>query len=175
MDGITYSMPLGTQYRIYGDGNYVGDNPLGPFEYVEDNPFSFKPGGFIGGAGHGHTFKDKYGNYWHVASMTISVRHWFERRLGLFPVVVSDKYGMYALTTFADYPFCIPDRKVDFEKEDINMGWNLLSYKKKVAASSSLEGYEPELANDEQVETWWAAQTGNKGEWLQIDLVSLWM
>ncbi len=50
------------------------------------------------------------------------------------------------------------------------MGWNLLSYKKKVAASSSLEGYEPELANDEQVETWWAAQTGNKGEWLQIDL-----
>ena len=50
------------------------------------------------------------------------------------------------------------------------MGWNLLSYKKKVAASSSLEGYGPELANDEQVETWWAAQTGNKGEWLQIDL-----
>lgn len=166
---LQYAAP-GTQYRIYGDGNYVGDNPLGPFEYVEDNPFSFKPGGFIGGAGHGHTFKDKYGNYWHVASMTISVRHWFERRLGLFPVVVSDKYGMYALTTFADYPFCIPDRKVDFEKEDINMGWNLLSYKKKVAASSSLEGYEPELANDEQVETWWAAQTGNKGEWLQIDL-----
>lgn len=63
--------------------------------------------------------------------MTISVRHWFERRLGLFPVVVSEKYGMYALTTFADYPFCIPDRKVDFEKEDISMGWNLLSYKKK--------------------------------------------
>lgn len=166
---LQYAAP-GTQYRIYGDGNYVGDNPLGPFEYVEDNPFSFKPSGFIGGAGHGHTFKDKYGNYWHVASMTISVRHWFERRLGLFPVVVSDKYGMYALTTFADYPFCIPDRKVDFEKGDINMGWNLLSYKKKVAASSSLEGYGPELANDEQVETWWAAQTGNKGEWLQIDL-----
>lgn len=166
---LQYAAP-GTQYRIYGDGNYVGDNPLGPFEYVEDNPFSFKPGGFIGGAGHGHTFKDKYGNYWHVASMTISVRHWFERRLGLFPVVVSEKYGMYALTTFADYPFCIPDRKVDFEKEDINMGWNLLSYKKKVSSSSHFEGYEPELANDEKVETWWAAQTGNVGEWLQIDL-----
>ena len=166
---LQYAAP-GTQYRIYGDGNYVGDNPLGPFEYVEDNPFSFKPGGFIGGAGHGHTFKDKYGNYWHVASMTISVRHWFERRLGLFPVVVSEKYGMYALTTFADYPFWIPDRKVDFEKEDISMGWNLLSYKKKISSSSYLEGYEPELANDEQVETWWAAQTGNAGEWLQIDL-----
>lgn len=166
---LQYAAP-GTQYRVYGDGIYVGDNPLGPFEYMEDNPFSFKPGGFIGGAGHGHTFQDKYGNYWHVASMTISVRHWFERRLGIFPVVVSNKYGVYALTTFADYPFCIPDRKVDFEKEDINMGWNLLSYKKRVSASSFLEGYEPEFVNDEQVETWWAAQTGNKGEWLQMDL-----
>lgn len=38
---LQYAAP-GTQYRIYGDGNYVGDNPLGPFEYVEDNPFSFK-------------------------------------------------------------------------------------------------------------------------------------
>lgn len=178
---LQYAAP-GTQYRVYGDGNYVGDNPLGPFEYVEDNPFCFKPGGFIGGAGHGHTFKDKYGNYWHVASMTISVRHTFERRLGLFPVVVSDKHGMYALTTFADYPFRIPDRKVDFEKEDINMGWNLLSYGKKATASSSLTessslpgtsspvSHTPELAVDEQVETWWAARTGNRGEWLQIDL-----
>lgn len=166
---LQYAAP-GTQYRIYGDGNYVGDSPLGPFEYVEDNPFSFKPGGFIGGAGHGHTFKDKYGNYWHVASMTISVRHWFERRLGLFPVSISDKGIMTAHTTFADYPFYIPNRKADFEKDACNMGWNLLSYNKKVSASSSLPGYEPEKAADEQVETWWAASTGKKGEWLQIDL-----
>lgn len=166
---LQYAAP-GTQYRIYGDGNYVGDSPLGPFEYVEDNPFSFKPGGFIGGAGHGYTFKDKYGNFWHVASMTISVRHMFERRLGLFPVSISDKGVMTAHTTFADYPFYIPDRKVDFDEEDINMGWNLLSYKKRVSASSFLEGFEPEKANDEQVETWWSAQTGNRGEWLQIDL-----
>ena len=166
---LQYAAP-GTQYRIYGDGIYVSDNPLGPFTYVEDSPFSFKPGGFIGGAGHGHTFQDKYGNYWHVASMTISVRHMFERRLGLFPVVVSDRYGMYALTAFSDYPFRIPDRKVDFETENISMGWNLLSYRKAATASSSLEGYGPELAADEKVETWWAAQSGNKGEWLQLDL-----
>ena len=63
--------------------------------------------------------------------MTISVRYWFERRLGLFPVVVSDKYGMYALTTFADYPFCIPDRKVDFEKEDIIMGGTYFRIRRK--------------------------------------------
>jgi len=166
---LLYAAP-GTQYRIYGDGNYVGDSPLGPFEYVEDNPFSLKPGGFIGGAGHGHTFKDKYGNYWHVASMTIAVRHMFERRLGLFPVVMSDRYGMYALTDFADYPFRIPERKTDFEKEDIRMQWNLLSCRKRMSASSFQEGYHPDSAADERVETWWAARTGSKGEWLQIDL-----
>ena len=50
------------------------------------------------------------------------------------------------------------------------MGWNLLSFRKPVSASSSLPGYEPDKANDEQIETWWAAQTGKKGEWLQIDM-----
>ena len=137
---LQYAAP-GTQYRIYGDGIYVGDTPLGPFEYVEDNPFSFKPGGFIGGAGHGHTFRDKYGNYWHVASMIISVRHMFERRLGLFPVAVSSRNGIYAHTVWSDYPFYIPNRKVDFDKTDLSMGWNLLSYRKPVQASSSLAGY----------------------------------
>lgn len=42
------------------------------------------------------------------------------------------------------------------------MGWNLLSYRKPVQASSSLAGYEPGNANDEQIETWWAAQTGKR-------------
>ena len=118
---------------------------------MEDNPFSFKPGGFIGGAGHGHTFQDKYGNYWHVASMTISVRHSFERRLGLFPVAISARNGMYAHTAWSDYPFYIPDKKVDFNKTDLSMGWNLLSFRKPVSASSSLPGYEPDKANDEQI------------------------
>lgn len=166
---LQYAAP-GTQYRIYGDGMYVGDHPLGPFEYVEDSPFSFKPGGFIGGAGHGHTFQDKYGNYWHVASMVVSVRHWFERRLGLFPMAVSAHGGIHAHTTWADYPFGIPDRKVDFNKTDLSLKWNLLSYGKPISASSFLAGYAPEKANDEAVETWWSAQTGKKGEWLQIDL-----
>jgi len=169
---LQYAAP-GTQYRIYGDGIYVGDNPLGPFQYLEDNPFSFKPGGFIGGAGHGYTFKDKYGNYWHVASMTISVRHVFERRLGLFPVAVSNRGGFYTRTAFSDYPYYIPDKKVDFDKTDCGMNWNLLSYKKKISSSSFLPGFEPTNANDEQIETWWSACTGDKGEWLQIDLGSL--
>ena len=166
---LHYAAP-GTEFRTYGDGMYVSDKPLGPFTYEENSPFSFKLGGFIAGAGHGHTFLDKYGNYWHVATMCISVRHMFERRLGLFPVYISDDSCMYSNTVFTDYPFKIPQKKVDFEKEQLSVGWNLLSYGKNVSASSSLPDYEASKGNDEQVETWWASKTGEKGEWWQVDL-----
>ncbi|MDR3217678.1 MAG: family 43 glycosylhydrolase [Dysgonamonadaceae bacterium] len=166
---LQYAAP-GTEVRVYGDGIYVSDKPLGPYMYEESNPFSFKPGGFIGGAGHGHTFQDKYGNYWHVASMKISVRHLFERRLGLFPAYMSQDNTLHSHTVFTDYPFYIPNKKVDFENNDFSTKWNLLSYGKKVTASSFLPDYEVEKANDEQVETWWSAQTGNKGEWWSVDL-----
>jgi hypothetical protein len=166
---LQYAGP-GTEVRVYGDGIYTSDHPLGPYVYDESSPFSFKPGGFIGGAGHGHTFKDKYGNYWHVATMKISVRHIFERRLGLFPVYLSSAGHLHAHTALTDYPFQLPQGKANFEKNDLSLHWNLLSYHKKVTASSSLPEYEAEKANDEQVETWWSAQTGKAGEWWQIDL-----
>ncbi|GHT80026.1 endo-1,4-beta-xylanase [Bacteroidia bacterium] len=166
---LQYASP-GTEFRIYGDGIYVGNNPLGPFTYAENSPFSFKPGGFIGGAGHGHTFQDKYGNYWHVASMRISVRHPFERRLGLFPVYLTDDDQFVAHTAWTDYPFSIPDAKVDFKADNRSMNWKLLSYNKPTYASSEYAAYSTANATDEQVETWWAAQTGNVGEWWQVDL-----
>ena len=166
---LQYAAP-GTEYRTYGDGIYIGDNPLGPYTYMENSPFSFKPGGFIGGAGHGHTFQDKYGNYWHVASMTIAVRHMFERRLGLFPVYFAGDGHIYEHTVFSDYPYYIPHEKVDFNITDCSMGWNMLSWHKNASASSALEEFGPENAVDEQVETWWASATGDAGEWLQVDL-----
>ena len=166
---LQYAAP-GAEYRNYGDGLYISDNPLGPYTYVESSPFSFKPGGFIGGSGHGHTFKDKYGNYWHVATMTISVRHMFERRIGLFPTYITDGDNLHAHTVLTDYPFSIPEKKIDLENNDCSMSWNMLSRGKKATASSALTGYEPEKAADEKVETWWAAATGKKAEWWQVDL-----
>ncbi|MDR2057074.1 MAG: family 43 glycosylhydrolase [Dysgonamonadaceae bacterium] len=166
---LQYASP-GTQFRIYADGIYVGDNPLGPFTYVENNPFSFKPGGFIGGAGHGHTFQDKYGNYWHLATMKISQRHPFERRLGLFPLFITDKGEWVQQAVMTDYPFTIPDKKANVETTGFYAGWNLLSYNKPVSVSSFMEGFEPVYAVNERVEDWWSAQTGNPGECLQVDL-----
>ncbi|KAA6338498.1 hypothetical protein EZS27_013502 [termite gut metagenome] len=166
---LQYAGP-GTEFRVYADGIYVGDSPLGSFSYVESNPFSFKPGGFIGGAGHGHTFQDKYGNYWHVASMKISVRHMFERRLGLFPLYFTEDGNFVQHAVWTDYPFIIPDKKTDFTKTDCSVGWNMLSFDKQVSASSFLQGFLPNYAVNEQVEKWWSAQTGKPGEWLQVDL-----
>ena len=166
---LHYAAP-GTEFRVYADGIYVSDKPLGPFKYVETNPFSFKPGGFIGGAGHGHTFKDKYGNYWRVATMKISIRHMFERRLGLFPLHIDKDGNFIQQSVWSDYPFVIPDRKMDYEKENVFAGWHILSYNKTASASTILENTSPALAVDEKVETWWSAETGNTGEWFQVDL-----
>ncbi|NQX40883.1 discoidin domain-containing protein [Pedobacter steynii] len=166
---LQYSSP-GTEFKVYGDGVYVAEKPLGPFTYMPNSPFSYKPGGFINGAGHGATFQDKYGNYWHVATMTISVRHMFERRVGLFPAFFDREGQLHCNTAFGDYPSLMPNRKMNFEKESTFPGWMLLSYHKPVSASSTLPGHQPELAGDEEVRTWWAASTGNKGEWLQMDL-----
>jgi hypothetical protein len=165
---LQYAAP-GTEFRIYGDGVYVGDTPLGPFTYMENNPFCIKPGGFIGASGHGHTFKDKYGNLWHVASMRISVRHSFERRLGLFPVFF-DGDRLFSHTVLTDYPFAIPDSKTDFKSNNLSLNWNLLSYNKPTRASTTLAAHVTKYACDEQIETWWSARTGNPDEWFQVDL-----
>lgn len=160
----------GTQWRSYGDGYYVSDRPLGPFKYAPNSPFSIKPGGFVGSAGHGATFRDRHGNYWHVASMLVGVRHGFERRLGLFPTFFDREGRMYSVTEMTDRPFAIPDRKMDFSRDSLSTGLALLSFKKPVSASSQKGALAPENAVDEKIETWWSAETGRKGERLQIDL-----
>ena len=166
---LQYAAP-GTEYRTYADGVYTSDSPLGPFEYETYSPFSYKPGGFAGGAGHGSTFQDKYGNYWHIATMSISIRHMFERRLGLFPAAF-DRDGMLrTFTAFGDYPAIVSDRKVDFEKENTFAGWMLLSFKKNADASSSMPGFPVSNAFDEDIRTWWSASTGDSGEWLSVEL-----
>jgi xylan 1,4-beta-xylosidase len=166
---LQYASP-GTEFKTYGDGVYTSDSPTGPFKYETYSPFSYKPGGFIAGAGHSATFQDKYGNYWHISSMRISIRHNFERRLGLFPASFDKDGVLCTYTAFGDYPTIMPNRKIDFEKEDLFRGWMLLSYNKDAEASSSAEKYPVKNAFDENIRTWWSANTGNAGEWLSVKL-----
>lgn len=166
-----YSAP-GTQYKSYADGYFVSNKPLGPFTYSNTSPFSAKPEGFIDGAGHAATFTDKYGNYWRVITMVISVKHIFERRLGLIPVTFDKDDNMVAHSEFTDYPMVMPDHKIK-DVSELFPGWMMLSYKKAAEASSSLAANPPSLAVDEEIRDYWSAKTGDKGEWLSVDLGSI--
>jgi xylan 1,4-beta-xylosidase len=165
---MQYSGP-GTEYKSYADAVYVADHPLGPFVIQKHNPFAYKPEGFACGAGHGSSFADVYGNLWQIGTITISVKHKFERRLGLFPAFIDDDGVLFAYTGFGDYPFAIPEKKIQ-SPDEIFPGWMLLSYNKETKASSTLDGYESKNAVNEDIRTYWSAASTKSGEWLQVDL-----
>lgn len=166
---LQYAGPA-TESKTYADGVYTSDSPLGPFKYETYSPFSYKPGGFVGGTGHGSTFQDKYGNYWHTATLMIGKRNYIERRIGLFPTCFDKDGVLRTFTAFGDYPTIMPNRKMNFEKESLFKGWMLLSYNKNATASSSSQEFPIANAFDEDIRTWWSASTGNKGEWLSVEL-----
>lgn len=174
---LQYGAP-GTEFSGYADGLLIGDNPLGPFEAKSD-PLSMKLGGFVRGAGHGATFQDLFGRYWHVSTTVISVKNTFERRLGIWPTGFDKDDDMFCNTTFGDYPHYIPGPafKGDSYGQDGHSeyftGWMLLNYNKPVQVSSTLGSYSPNQAVDELAKTYWSAKTGDKGEWIQTDLGNL--
>lgn len=163
---LQYAFP-GAEYNVYGDGVYVSDFPLGPFELAENNPYSYKPGGFMPGAGHGSTMWDKAGNFWHTSTMRISVNHQFERRVGLWQGGFDADGELFCNERYGDWPVCVRKSAMDPWR---NPDWYLLSYGKKMSASSFEEGKGPEKAADENVRTWWRAAHAEPGEWLCIDL-----
>lgn len=171
---LQYGAP-GTEFSGYADGLLVGTSPLGPFEPQSD-PLSIKLGGYVRGAGHGATFKDNFGNYWHISTTVVSVKNTFERRLGIWPTGFDKDGTMFCNTTFGDYPHYIPAAGINGNeygkdgKSPYFTGWMLLNYNKPVQVSSTLGGYVANHAVDEITKTYWSAVTGNKGEWIQTDL-----
>lgn len=163
-----YGAP-GTEFKVYADGVYVSDSPLGPFTYQQHNPMSYKPGGFVQGVGHSGTFKDLKGNFWHVGTCMLSLKYKFERRIGLYPTAFDIDGVMYATTAFGDYPTWNGDYDIP-NPTDRFTGWMLLSYGKPVKVSSTDSIYEAANLTDENMRTYWAAQTGYPGEWVEIDL-----
>ena len=160
---LQYACP-GTQYNTYSDGVYVSSSPLGPFTLAGNNPYSYKPGGFLPGAGHGSTMQDEKGAWWHTATMRISMNHDFERRVGIWPAGFDADGELFCNQRYGDWPMTVegdPWR---------DPAWMLLSAGKKATASSFTEGHEPEKATEENVQTWWRASTTDRTEWLQIDL-----
>ena len=157
----------GTQYNTYGDGVYISDSPLGPFEPADNNPYSYNPGGFFPGAGHGSTMEDISGNFWHTATMRISVNHDFERRVGIWPAGFDKDGELFCNQRYSDWPREISGAKQDPWKAP---DWFLLSYKKKTACSSYRAECSDKNAVDENVQTMWSPDTNGKNEWLMVDL-----
>lgn len=163
---LQYACP-GTQFNVYGDCVYVADSPLGPFVLADNNPYSYKPGGFITGAGHGSTMLDKEGALWHASTMRISVNHQFERRVGIWPAGFDADGELFCNQRYGDWPMDIEGLRNNPWKEPECF---LLSYKKRVSASSFAMGREPESAVDEDVRTFWRAGSNSPGEWIMADL-----
>jgi len=161
---------VGVEFHTYADGIYVSDNPLGPFKYSPHNPYSFKPNGFITGAGHSCTFQDKDGNYWHICTMVSSYRGRGRNLIGLFPAAFDADGVLHYNTEFGDYPQYFPGIIKANPVRNNFTGWMLLSHKKYARASSTLEGYEVENAVDENIMTYWCAGSGDPGEYIIIDI-----
>ena len=186
---LEYGAP-GTQWNVYADGVYTSDSPLGPFVYAPYNPVSYKPGGFLKGSGHGSSLKDKTGQYWHFATMAISVNYKFERRIGMYPAGFEPDNGqMYVNTAYGDYPHYAPQTDVENHKDRFTR-WMLLSYGKPVRTNSGLvekginvvdessSGYmleqitdfSIERINDEEIRSYWVAEKNLGDAFVEIDL-----
>lgn len=166
-----YGAP-GTEFSGYADGVVVGSKPLfdGIEIFPQSDPLSIKAGGFSRGAGHGSTFTDKYGNYWHISTSIICVKNTWERRMGIWPTGFDKDDVMWCNTAFGDYPQYLPKAR---KAGKTFPGWMLLNYKKPVTVSSTLGSFFANNAVDESIKTYWSAKSANAGEWIQSDLGQL--
>jgi xylan 1,4-beta-xylosidase len=165
---LQYAAP-GTEHNVYANGTYVGDSPLGPFEYARYNPVSYKPGGFMTGAGHGSTFRDTYGNWWNTGTPWLAINWTFERRISMFPAGFDADGQMFSTTRFGDFPHYLPTAKWT-DRNSLFTGWMLLSYRKRVTASSTRDSFPAARVTDEDRATFWVADSHRAGEWVTVDL-----
>jgi hypothetical protein len=75
---------------------------------------------------------------------------------------------MYCNTAFGDYPHYLPDSEAD--QKSRFTGWMVLNYNKPVQVSSSLPSFPANYAVDEDIKTYWSAESSKPGEWISSDL-----
>lgn len=164
---LQYAAP-GTEFSGYADGVAVGDSPLGPFERQAHNPVCYQPGGYARGAGHGCTFDTESGQLWRMGTIAIGVKNNFERRLGMWPASFDADGVMRADTAYGDLPRYLPSAGAELAGKPT--GWMPLHYAKPVRASSAVAGRPANFAVDEDIRTYWSAESGDAGESLTVDL-----
>lgn len=160
---------IGLEFYSYSQGVYVADDPMGPFEYLEDNPLTMKTTGVAPGAGHGSFFVDKNNQVWTICMVGYALDGGSGKTLmNLFPSGVDADNVMYGLEEYGDFPQYLPG-VVEDPKEHYT-GWTLLTLDKKVEVSSELENCYAAYAVDEDSKNYWCAETGDAGEYITVDL-----
>jgi hypothetical protein len=165
---LQYGAP-GSEFNAYANGTYVSDKPLGPFTYAAYNPVAYRPGGFAEGAGHGSTFQDRLGNWWNTGTSWIGHNWGMERRIVMYPAKFEADGQFSASSRFGDFPHFAPTAKVE-DPDSLFTGWMLLSYRKPLAASSTLGEFTADRASDEDPRTFWVAESAAPGQTLTVDL-----
>lgn len=177
-------------HKSYANGVYISDAPTGPYEYAGNNPISHKNTGFVGGAGHGCLFADKFGNWWNITCASIHITHQFERRINMFPAGFDEDGLLYVNTMLADHTVSLPDERRDHRF--LTPPYMLLSKNCPVTVSSTEKGvpenqlygsylhktqvpesrydYAPKHITDEDIRTIWAAASRNGNQWAMLDL-----
>jgi hypothetical protein len=130
---------------------------------------SYKPGGFVTGAGHGNTLQDVHGNWWNTGTPWGAVNWNFERRIAMFPAGFDADGVMYASTRFGDFPQRMPTRKWQ-SPDELFAGWMLLSWRKPVVASSTRDSFPASNLTDENPRTYWVAAANSPDQRLTLDL-----
>lgn len=151
---------------------FVSDNPQGPFKFAASNPFAYRGGGFVITAGSGSTFEDKYGNWWHVATVASPAARNAKSALALFPAGFDKDGNLFVQTDYGDFPTLMPAQKIQ-EFDQPAPKWILLTDVISTKASSESGLNKAASAFDENLNTYWSALTGKKGEWLSVDLGSV--
>jgi len=163
---LTYAAP-GTQWRTYGMGVYVSDNPLGPFEYQARNPILRTTEGLVRGPGHGCIVRGPRDTLWAFYTCTVCYRHPFERRIGMDPAGV-DEEGYLFVHGASEMPQWAPG--VRSRPQDGNDAGPLpLTQARNCGASSCSPGRTPSYAIDGSLRTWWQAAEGDAEPWIEID------
>lgn len=165
---LTYAGP-GTQWKTYGMGTYVSDNPLGPFTYQQRNPILRHTQGVVTGPGHGCIVEGPNDTLWAFYTCICCNYHVFERRIGMDPAGIDGSGNLFVIGS-TETPQQAPGT-VERRELGNDSGLLPLTVTKPCTASSYEPGRTPHYVVDQSHLTWWEPTPEDRERpWLRINL-----
>ena len=164
---LTYGAP-GTEYSTYATGCYVGESPLGPFRYQQNNPVHKGRYGFVRGCGHACVVDGPNGSIWNFYTSVACRNHYFERRIGV-DIGYIDENNELHFQDASSVPQQTPGSNPHPENGN-SLGLLPVSVSKFTKASSQLPARWTSNAVDGNIRTYWEAAPGDTSPWLEVNL-----